>query len=200
MGKRIRIGRAQLGKLPPVHHAPRQFNALRRQILQRIGIRAPRARGRLAPARQAHLAKQDIAQLLGRADVEAFAGELMNLRLDLALAIGKLVGKLGQHGAVHQNALMLHRFEHRNERPLQRFINRDLAFLEQARLQQFPQAQASHPHLPPHRPWPGQAAPAQTRSADLPEPATSLKLIGLWPRCFTDISSMPWPFSPDSMA
>ena len=64
----------------------------------------------------------------------------MNLRLDLALAIGKLVGKLGQHGAVHQNALMLHRFEHRNERPLQRFINRDLAFLQQARLQQFPQA------------------------------------------------------------
>ena len=62
----------------------RQFNALCRQIIEHVRIGAPGAGRSFAPARQAHPAEQDIAQLLGRADIEVLAGERVDFRLDLA--------------------------------------------------------------------------------------------------------------------
>ena len=54
------------------------------EILERLAesvLHAPV--GVLRPPGKAHAAEQDIAKLLGRADVEALAGELVDLFLDL---------------------------------------------------------------------------------------------------------------------
>ena len=102
--QRVGIGRAQLGQLPPVEHAPRQFHALAGEILQRVGVGRPGAGGRLASAGQAHAAIEHVAQLLGRADVEALARQIVDLRLDRRRRRGELVREPLQHVGVDDDA------------------------------------------------------------------------------------------------
>ena len=56
--------------------------ALQHQFLEDVGPGRPGARLRLLAARQVELAEQDVAELLRRADVEALAGEFVDLRLE----------------------------------------------------------------------------------------------------------------------
>ena len=95
----------------------------------------------LRPPRQAHAAEQDVAQLLGRADVEALAGELVDLGLDGRAGGGEIVGEAAQQLRVDEDAFHLHRREHGDQRALQRLVDGALAHGREARLQQQPEAQ-----------------------------------------------------------
>ena len=73
--QRVRVGRLQLGELAPFEDPARQLVALLGEILEHAG-RVDHCAGRgLLAAGQAHLAEQDVAELLRRAEVEALAGE-----------------------------------------------------------------------------------------------------------------------------
>ena len=92
-GQCIRIGRAQFRNLPPVEHFSRQLDALRGQILEHVRIGTPRAGLRLAAAGQAHAAEENVAKLLGRADIEALAGKLVDLGFDLGRIAREFIRK-----------------------------------------------------------------------------------------------------------
>ena len=127
--------------MPPVEHAPRQFHALAREILQRIGVGRPGAGGRLASAGQSHAAVEHVAQLLGRADVEAFARQFVDLRLDGRRRRGELVREPLQHVRIDDDAGHFHARQHRHQRPLQRLVDGALAHGRQPRLEQQPEPQ-----------------------------------------------------------
>ncbi len=78
-GQRIRVGAFQFRKAAPVEHGAGQLVALRGQRFQHVGIGRPGAGLGLAAAGDALLVEKDFAELLGRADVEALAGEFVNL-------------------------------------------------------------------------------------------------------------------------
>ena len=110
--QRIGIGGAELRELAPVEHAAGELDALRGQILQRVRIGAPGAGRGLAAAGQAHAAEEDVAQLLGRADVEALARELIDLLLDPGGGGGEIVRQAAQELRIDQDAFHLHRGQH----------------------------------------------------------------------------------------
>ena len=72
-------------------------------------------RGLLA-AGQAHLAEQDVAELLGRADVEALAGELDRSRPRAAPPCANSPESRDSICAVDRDAALLHAREHRHQR------------------------------------------------------------------------------------
>ena len=114
---------------------------LLRQVLQ--GTRAGRPGAGLGsgPAGKSQLAEQDVAELLRAARVERLAGERLDLDLERERAVPELVRELRQHLAVDGNAAPLHAREHRNERPLQRFVDCGHALGGQPRLEHLPQPQ-----------------------------------------------------------
>ena len=85
--KRVGIGRFQLRELPPVQHRRRKFRRLwgdilkRRDVFQHIGAGRIGAGLALLAALDPHPVKENLAQLLGAADVERFASKVLNLRL-----------------------------------------------------------------------------------------------------------------------
>ena len=87
----VGVGALELGELAPVEHARRQIVALGRQLLEHVGAGGIGAGLALLAAGQAHLVEQHLAQLLGRADVELMAGELVDLLLELGHALGEIV-------------------------------------------------------------------------------------------------------------
>ena len=68
--QRVGVGRLQLGELAPVEDARRQLVAFRGQVFEHARRGRPGAGRGLLAARQAHLAEQDVAELLGRAEIE----------------------------------------------------------------------------------------------------------------------------------
>ena len=87
--QRVGIGAAQFRELAPVQHLLRDVVALGRDFFQNVGIGRPRAGLGLLAAGQRELAEQDIAELLGRADVEFLAGELVDVFLHLRLQLAR---------------------------------------------------------------------------------------------------------------
>jgi hypothetical protein len=77
--QRIRIGRLELGELTPFEDARRQLVTLLGEVLEHLGTRRPGTGGSLGGAGKAHLAEQDVTELLGRAEVERPAGEFVDL-------------------------------------------------------------------------------------------------------------------------
>ena len=65
----------------------------------------------------------------------------MDFAFDLALRGGKFGGEPLQQLTVHHDALVLHGEENRHQRPLQRFIDRHLARLQELLAEQHPQAE-----------------------------------------------------------
>ena len=105
--------------------------ALGRHFFQRIDIGGPGAGLGLAAAFQAHLAEQNIAQLLGRADIEILARQLVDLDFQPALFLAEIVGQPAQHFRIDGDAGPLHVGQHHDQRPLQGFIDRALAHFAQ---------------------------------------------------------------------
>ncbi len=77
----------ELGDLAVLHDLDRQGMALGRQVFQDADVGRPRAVLVAPTARQLLLVEQDLAQLLGRADVERPAGELVQLLFELEHAL-----------------------------------------------------------------------------------------------------------------
>ncbi len=94
--QRVGVGALQLGQLAPVQHLLRQRVALGGELLQHVGAGAVRAGLALLAGAEPELVEQHLAQLLGRADVEAAAGELVDLRLELGQLVGELGAELAQ--------------------------------------------------------------------------------------------------------
>ncbi len=134
--QRIGVGAAQLGEAAPVQHQLGDGMALGGHVLQHIGVRGPRAGLGFAAAFQLELAEQDVAQLLGRADVEFLAGELVDLGFHLRLRLAEIVGQAAQQIGIDGDAFALHVGQDRDERAFERFIDRALAFNGEARMQQ----------------------------------------------------------------
>ena len=122
-GQRLGIGGAQFGQLPPIQNALGQFNAFVGKIIQRAGIGAPGAGCGFLAAGQAHLAEENIAQLLGRADVEGLARQFVDLLFHGLLLAAEFGRKLCQNRAINRDAGIFHFQQHRHQRAFQRFID-----------------------------------------------------------------------------
>ena len=121
--QRVGVGRFQLGDLPPFEDAAREFLALLGEVVEHArGGRPGAGRGLLA-AGQAHLAEQDVAELLRRAEVERRADDLEDLVLEPRHALREVAGEPREHVAVDRDAAPLHPRQHGNKRPLQRLVD-----------------------------------------------------------------------------
>ncbi len=139
--ERVGIGRFQLRELAPVEHAGGQVMALGGEVFEHVGAGGIGAGLALLAALQPHLVKQDFAKLLGAANIEALARQLMNLRLEPGHLLGEGVGHAAERVAVDLHAVHFHLGQHRHQRPLQRFVNgRHLRAME-LRLERLPQPQ-----------------------------------------------------------
>src|SRR3546814_8683951 len=81
-------------------HAGGQVVALGGQHLQHVGAGGVGARLALLAAVERHLVEEDLAELLGRADGELAPGQLVDLLLQLADALGEVVGHAPEGVAV----------------------------------------------------------------------------------------------------
>ena len=88
------------------------------QLGEHILVGRGLAGGGLLDHRQAELAEQDFAELLGRTEVEGLAGELMRLLLEAVQATTEFLGMLGQQEVVDQHAGALHLEQHLQHRQL----------------------------------------------------------------------------------
>ena len=91
--QRLGIGGAQLRYLSPVEDFARQFVALLGEVLE--GTRTSRPLPGLGPAatRQADLAEQDVADLLGATGIDRLAGELLDFVLQRGLLLCEFAGQ-----------------------------------------------------------------------------------------------------------
>src|SRR5438552_898028 len=80
--QRVGISRFQLRDLTPVENLLRQLVALLGELFEHARTGRPLAGLGPCAASQAELAEQDIADLLGTAGIDRFAGELVDLAFE----------------------------------------------------------------------------------------------------------------------
>ena len=102
----VGVGALELRQAPVLQQLGRQRIVLG-QLLQHLLVGAGDAAGRLLHHRQAELGEQDLADLLGRAQVEGLAREVVRLLLELHHALAQLGALPGQDRAVDQHAVAL---------------------------------------------------------------------------------------------
>ena len=121
--QRVGVGAFQLGELAVLEDLHRQRMALRREVFQHRGVGRPGAVLVALAAGQLLFVEQDFAQLLGRADVELAAGDLV----DLALEFGQPLLEVGTEPLELQridlDAGGFHRQQHRDQRPLDGLVH-----------------------------------------------------------------------------
>ena len=93
------------------------------------------------PPGRPQLLEQHVAELLGRADVEIIADGAKDRLLDLGDAPREIARQLGECGAVDLDPTALHRRDDRDERPLDRLVERGHPLANQPRLQHRVEAQ-----------------------------------------------------------
>ena len=118
--QRLDVGRLQLGQFPVAQHMP-DDRVMVAQILQdgRVG-RVPGLRP--APGRQLEVFEQQVAELLGRVNVELVADGIVGGALLRRSVLRDLRAQRGQRAAVYGDAMRLHRGEHGNERHRARVV------------------------------------------------------------------------------
>ena len=134
VGERVGIGRFELGQLAPFEH-PAGHRMQRQQLFEDRGVGAVGAGLALAAARQVELVEQNLAQLLGRADVEVVADILVDRGLDLGDAAGEIGREVGERGAVDLDPGLLHRRDRRHQRPLDVLVERGHVVGDEPRLE-----------------------------------------------------------------
>ena len=144
----VGVGRLQLGDLPPFEHARRQLMALRGEVLEHARGRRPGAGRGLLAAGQAHLAEQDVAELLRRAGVEGRADDFVDLGLERGHALRELARHARQDGAVDRDSAPLHARQHLDERTLEPLVDRRHLLGDEARLQDARRGAARYPPSP----------------------------------------------------
>src|SRR5439155_8860185 len=113
------VGAFQLHQRAPLENQPRQVVS-ERQVLQDLD-----GRRRLAAAlqrRQLQLVEEDRRELLGRVDVERFAGEIVDLRLTNRELLPEVLPLRRQRDAVDAHAGLFDGHQHRDERQLERRV------------------------------------------------------------------------------
>ena len=136
--QRVGIGRFQFRDLPPLQDLLRKFVALLGEFVEDLRRGRPRAGLGLGAAGNSHLAEQDVADLLGAADIDRLAGDLLELGFDPRGGLGEIARQPRQHLAVDRDAAPLHPRQHRDQRPLQRLVDRRHALGDQPRFQDAP--------------------------------------------------------------
>ena len=111
------------------------------ELLEHLHVGRPLAGLGLLAAGKPELAEEDVAELLGRADVELLAGELVDLGLDRRRLLREGAGEARKDLPVDLDAAPLHAREHRHQRPLQPLVDARDALGRQPRLQHAPDAQ-----------------------------------------------------------
>ena len=112
-----------------------QVVALQRQVLQHLDVGGPGAGAGLLGAGQAHLAEQHVADLLGAAEIEGMAGELVGAPLRLHHLDAELVGEGAEPIGVDLDPGALHGGQHLRHGALQRLVDGEQALLLQAGLE-----------------------------------------------------------------
>ncbi len=92
-------------------------------------------------ARQAHAAKEDIAELLGRTDIEAFADGSIDFFFDPRRRLRQFARQSRQDLAVDADAALFHAGDDVDQWPFEPLVDRCEALGGEARLQQPPQPQ-----------------------------------------------------------
>ena len=115
--------------------------ALFGKLVEHAGRGRPGAGSGLLGSRQAHLAKQDVAQLLGRTKVEALARKLVNLGFQPRHALRKFARQAREDRAVDGDAALLHARQHRRQSAVERLVDARHAFCDEARLEETPEPQ-----------------------------------------------------------
>ena len=93
----VGVGALELGEAAVLQDLGGQRKVLG-QLGQHLFIRARRAGGRLLLDGQTELSEQDFANLLGAADVEGLAGQLVQLLLQQHQALAEFMALRLQHG------------------------------------------------------------------------------------------------------
>ena len=116
LGERQQVGGEQLRELAPLlddrHDLVQVADAREHALVGRV------ARLALAAGRQLEALEQHLAELLGAAERELAAGELVRARDELLAVLRDLRGDLAHRGGVDRDARPLHRAQHRHERQL----------------------------------------------------------------------------------
>ena len=106
LGQLVGVGALELGQAAVLQQLGRQ-RVVFGQLFQHLFVGAARAGGGLLDHRHAQLVEEDLAQLLGRAQVEGLAGDLVGLLLQRVDALAHFVALFGQGGRVDQHAIAL---------------------------------------------------------------------------------------------
>ena len=122
--QRVGIGRFQFRDLPPFQNLLRKFVALLGEFVEDLRRGRPRAGLGLGAAGHSHLAEDDVADLLGAADIDRLARDLLKLGLDARRGLGEIARQPRQHLAVDRDAAPLHPRQHADQRPFQRLVDR----------------------------------------------------------------------------
>ena len=131
----VGVGRLELRDLPPFEHARWQLMALGGEVLEHARRRRPGAGRGLLAAGQAHLAEQNIAELLRRAGIDRRADNSVDLGLEFGHALSELARHTRQDVAVDRDPAALHTRQNIDERALEPLIHRRHLLGDEARLQ-----------------------------------------------------------------
>ena len=110
--QRVGIGRFQLRDLAPFQNLLREIVALLGEIVEHLRRGRPRAGLGLGAAGQAHLAEEDVADLLGAADIDRLARDLLDFGLDPRGGLREIARQPRQHLAVDRDAAAFHPRQH----------------------------------------------------------------------------------------
>ena len=95
----------------------------------------------LLAAREAEFAEQQVADLLGAAEIERPPGDLLRPRLQIDHAQREVVAEVAQGVRIDADAVAFHLRQHRREMAFERLVNREQAFAGEPGLQQVVQPQ-----------------------------------------------------------
>ena len=104
LGKLVGVGALELGQAAVLQDLGRQRKIFG-QLLQHLFIGAGRAGGGLLDHRQAELAKKNLADLLGTAQIEDLPGQRVGLGLEFHDALAQRMALRGQGGSVYAHAI-----------------------------------------------------------------------------------------------
>ena len=111
----VGVGVLELGDAAVVEDQPRQ-RVVEGELLQHLLVGRRRLGRRALDHRQALALEQDLAELLGRVEVEGLARRLVGARFEFEHAAAELVALPRQRRAVDQHAVALHAVEHLGHR------------------------------------------------------------------------------------
>ena len=139
--QRIGIGRFQLCQLPPIEHLAGNLDPLPCQVFQYGDIGRILTRFALLAAFKPHLVKKDGTQLRRAGDGEGLACERVDFLFQRSPGLRKFCGQSGKYRFVDLDAGAFHLGQHRNERPINQFINAGHLFRRQPQFEIVPEPQ-----------------------------------------------------------